>query len=123
MRHGVVVINTSRGNLLPAEKLLRALLSGKATAAGLDVWHHESLPVGHPRVIAMTPAAFYSDESLLELQTIAASQGAAALQRSRQNNSVNPTVLEGQQLRARFLTCARTSAEQPSGEAVEESTI
>jgi D-3-phosphoglycerate dehydrogenase len=112
MKHGVVIINTSRGSLLPADELLQSLHSGKVAAAGLDVWPQEPLPAGdalanHPRVIATPHAAFYSDESLVELQTTAASQIAAVLQGCKPSNVVNPAVLESPQLRARFACLQR----------------
>src|SRR5580658_649447 len=112
IKTGVVIINTSRGSLLPAGELLRALRSGKVAAAGLDVWLREPLPVGdalagHPRVVATPHAAFYSDESLVELQTTAASQIAAVLQGCKPNNVVNPAVLASPRLRARFASAQR----------------
>jgi len=116
MKDGVVVLNTSRGSLLPADELLRALNSGKVAAAGLDVWSQEPLPSGnelacHPRVVATPHTAFYSEESLLELQRSAASQVAAVLQGRMPENVVNPAVLKLPQLR--FVSQAKIAGAQP----------
>jgi D-3-phosphoglycerate dehydrogenase / 2-oxoglutarate reductase len=104
MKDGVVILNTSRGSLLPAGELLRALETGKVAAAGLDVWPQEPLPSGnplahHPRVVATPHAAFYSEESLLELQRSAASQVVAVLEGKMPANIVNSQVLRLPQLR------------------------
>jgi D-lactate dehydrogenase len=42
MKTGVVLINTSRGSIVDAEALIRAIGSGKVAAAGLDVLPEES---------------------------------------------------------------------------------
>lgn len=42
MKHGVYIINTSRGALIDTEALVEALKSGKVGAAGLDVYEEES---------------------------------------------------------------------------------
>ncbi len=124
MKDGVVIINTSRGSLLPPDELLRALSSGKVAAAGLDVWTQEPLPAGdalanHSRVVATPHAAFYSNESLLELQKSAASQVAAVLQGRMPQNVVNPVVLKGERLR--FMAISGSSRD-PRGAALKEVT-
>jgi len=47
-KKGVVIINTARGGLIDEGALLEALISGKVSAAGLDVFHKEPLPADHP---------------------------------------------------------------------------
>ncbi len=42
MKHGVMIINTSRGKLIDTAALIEALKSGKAGAAGLDVYEEET---------------------------------------------------------------------------------
>jgi D-3-phosphoglycerate dehydrogenase len=105
MKQGAVLINTSRGSLLDQEDLLWALETGKIAAAGIDVWRQEPVPHDdwlalHPRVIATPHAAFYSHESLLELQTTAALQIVAILEGRMPENVVNAQVLKNENLRA-----------------------
>lgn len=108
VKHGAVLINTARGSLVHAADLLRALETGAIAAAGIDVWQSEPLPpddplANHPRIIATPHAAFYSDESLRELQTTAAAQAAAILSGHQTQNIVNPAVLTQPNLRAHLL--------------------
>jgi len=42
MRHGVMLINTSRGGLVDSHALIQALKTGQVGAAGLDVYEEES---------------------------------------------------------------------------------
>jgi len=100
------VVNTSRGPLIDEAALLQALNDGKIAGAGLDVLAKEppSLqdPVlHHPRAIVTPHAAFYSEESVLELQTTAARQMAEALAGRCPLNIVNPEVLKRPNLRAK----------------------
>lgn len=58
MKDGVIVINTSRGEVLEENDLLAALNSGKVYGAGLDVFDNEPRPneelLNHPNV-SLTP--------------------------------------------------------------------
>jgi D-3-phosphoglycerate dehydrogenase len=58
MKHGVILINASRGGVIDEVSLLEALDSGKVAAAGLDVFENEPKPkaelLDHPR-ISVTP--------------------------------------------------------------------
>jgi D-3-phosphoglycerate dehydrogenase / 2-oxoglutarate reductase len=107
MKHGAVLINTSRGSLIHPGDLWQALEAGSVAAAGIDVWQNEPLHfsdplANHPRVIATPHGAFYSNESVLELQNTAASQVAAILTGHRPQNIVNPAVLTQSNLRVHF---------------------
>ena len=48
MRDGVIIVNTARGGLIDEQALIAALHSGKAGAAGIDVFEQEPLSAGHP---------------------------------------------------------------------------
>ena len=59
MRDGVVFLNTARAQLHDTDALVEALRSGKVSAAGLDHFVGEVLPVDHPLVgmpnVVLTP--------------------------------------------------------------------
>lgn len=84
MRVGAVLVNTSRGGLVDAEALAEALESGHLAGAALDVFEPEPLPADSrlralPGVILTPHAAFYSDDSVADLQRLAAEEAARAL--------------------------------------------
>ncbi len=84
MRAGAVLVNTSRGGLVDPEALADALESGHLSGAALDVFEPEPLPEGSrlrllPGVILTPHAAFYSDDSVADLQRLAAEEAARAL--------------------------------------------
>ena len=98
IKPGAFVINTARGALIDQEALLAALQSGRVSGAGLDVFVPEHLPAGHPLlaqpgVIATPHTAFYSEESVLELERLAAQNVADILSGRRPADVVNPEVL------------------------------
>ncbi|MCY4022319.1 MAG: C-terminal binding protein [Anaerolineaceae bacterium] len=98
IKPGAFVINTARGALIDQEALLAALQSGRVSGAGLDVFVPEHLPPDHPLlaqpgVIATPHTAFYSEESVLELERLAAQNVADILSGRRPADVVNPEVL------------------------------
>ena len=79
MKRGVFVINTSRGPVLDEGALLKALEAGIVAGAGLDVFHEEPLTADSPllrdeRVIVTPHAAFFSEESIIDMQAGASEQ-------------------------------------------------
>ena len=79
MKRGVFVINTSRGPVLDEGALLEALEAGIVAGAGLDVFHDEPVPADSPllrdeRVIVTPHAAFFSEESIIDMQAGASEQ-------------------------------------------------
>jgi D-3-phosphoglycerate dehydrogenase len=75
VKPGVVLVNTARGGLVDSAALLAALDDGRVRAAGLDVLETEPPDevgrrlAGHERVVVTPHAAWYSEESFVNLQT------------------------------------------------------
>lgn len=79
MRPGVVLVNTARGPIIDEAALLDALAGGTVAAAGLDVYVDEPLPLSSPllqdpRIILTPHAAFFSEESIVDMQAGASRQ-------------------------------------------------
>lgn len=75
MKNGVILVNTSRGELIEEAALIEALENGKVAMAGLDVLetpdaeYTRSALVKYPDRVVITPhTAWYSEESIVELQ-------------------------------------------------------
>ena len=98
MKPTAVVINTARGPIIEQDALVHALQEGWIAGAGLDVYEEEQLPSGHPllslpNVVTTPHVAFYSEESLIDLRTLAARNVADVLAGRRPASIVNPAVL------------------------------
>lgn len=94
LRPGAILVNTSRGPLVDVEAVRRALEEGRLGGVGLDVLEVEPPAADDPLVsrdeVVLTPhAAFYSEESLRELQRKAAEQVVEALAGRRPPYAVN----------------------------------
>ncbi|HTW98977.1 MAG TPA: NAD(P)-dependent oxidoreductase, partial [Acidimicrobiales bacterium] len=93
------VVNTARGGVVDQVALLAALEEGRIAGAALDVFVPERLPADHPLLaqngLIVTPhVAFYSEESVHDLEVLAAGNVAAILSGRRPASVVNPEVLE-----------------------------
>ncbi len=69
-KHGVIIVNTARGDLIDSGALLQALQTGAVRYALLDVLEHEQVfeesraLIAHPNVVATPHIAFYAEESM-----------------------------------------------------------
>lgn len=98
MKPTAFLINTARGGLVDHDGLAQALEAGWIAGAAVDVFTPEPLPAGHmllnqPNLIATPHTAFYSEESLVELEVKAAENVAAILSGRRPAALVNAEVL------------------------------
>lgn len=94
MKPTAVVVNTARGGLIEAAALAEALHSGRLGGAGLDVFDPEPLPAesplrGAPNTWLSPHAAWYSDDSMLLRQRLAAEEAARALRGEPLRSPVN----------------------------------
>ncbi|MEX2623531.1 MAG: C-terminal binding protein [Acidimicrobiia bacterium] len=73
-----ILVNTSRGKLVVLDDLVAALRTGRLAGAGLDVFDQEPVEVsrieGVPNLIVTPHLAYYSEQSLAELQRKATTQ-------------------------------------------------
>jgi D-3-phosphoglycerate dehydrogenase len=98
MKSAAFLINTSRGGIVDEQALAVALKEGRVGGAALDVLGVEPPPADHPlrqplHIILTPHLAFYSRESVIELQTKAAEEVARALKGEPPRSPVNPEVL------------------------------
>jgi len=94
MRKTAFVINTSRGSLIDEAALIKSIKANDIAGAGLDVYEEEPLSLASglrelPQVILTSHAAFYSEDSLLELQKRTATCVKLALEGKTPPNIVN----------------------------------
>ena len=98
MKPTAFLINTSRGGIVDEHALATALKEARLGGAALDVLNVEPAPPDHPlrqapNVILTPHLAFYSRESVIELQTKAAEEVARALMGEPPRSPVNREVL------------------------------
>ena len=97
MKPGAYLVNTARGPIIDEGALAEALDAGTVAGAALDVMTQEPPPpsplFGRDNVIITPHTSFYSEESLVELQTKAAQEVVAVLSGHAPRNPVNPEAL------------------------------
>ena len=98
MKPGVIIVNTARGPVLDTNALMPAIDSGKVAHAALDVFEEEPLPAksplrSHPKILLTDHMAWYSEESVAELQRTAAEQIATICTGGLPGSIANPEVL------------------------------
>jgi D-3-phosphoglycerate dehydrogenase len=98
MKPTAFLVNTARGGVVDRDALLEALRDGWIAGAALDVVEPEPLPpddplLALPNLIATPHAAYYSEESLVNLGRLAAENVAAVLDGRRPASVVNPQAL------------------------------
>jgi D-3-phosphoglycerate dehydrogenase len=97
MKRGAYLVNTARGPIVDETALAETLDAGHLGGAALDVMTQEPPPpsplFGRENVIITPHTSFYSEESLVELQTKAAEEVAAVLTGRAPRNPVNPETL------------------------------
>lgn len=99
MKETTVLVNTSRGPLIDETALAEALKAKRIAAAALDVYEQEPPDTNSElfqldNVIVTDHAAWYSEDSLAELQRRTAAAVCAVLTGRRPESPVNPEVLE-----------------------------
>jgi D-3-phosphoglycerate dehydrogenase len=95
VKPGVVLVNTARGGLVDSVALLAALDDGRVRAAGLDVLEVEPPDeagrrlAAHERVVVTPHAAWYSEESFVNLKTEVAREALRVLAGEPPRSPVN----------------------------------
>ncbi|HNH36227.1 MAG TPA: C-terminal binding protein [Rhodocyclaceae bacterium] len=84
MRPTAVLVNTARGGLVDLDALHAALAAGRLAGAGLDVFDPEPPDPAHPlfaldNVVVTNHIGWYSEESMRDLQRLAAEEAARVL--------------------------------------------
>ncbi len=103
MKPTAYMINTARGAIVDEAALAHALDAGHLAGAALDVLSQEppldSPLFGRDNVILTPHISFYSEESLVELQTKAAEDVVRVLSGQMPRHAVNPEVLSSERQR------------------------
>jgi len=95
MRRSAILVNTSRGGIIDEKALYIALKKEYIAGAALDVYEKEPFQIGNPlaglnSVILSDHAAWYSEESQMEMQKKAALEAVRVLKGIIPENPVNP---------------------------------
>ena len=95
LRPGVVILNTARGSHIDEAALRSAILSGRVAGAGLDVFQREPPDRDNPlfdlpQVVVSDHTAWYSEQSVRQIQQLAAAEAHRILTGKIPLNWVNP---------------------------------
>ena len=98
MKRDAVVVNTARGAVVDTAALARALEAGKLWGAGLDVYEEEPIGPDHPlmrapHTVLTSHAAYWSEESGIELRTRTMRNAVDVVQGRRPADCLSPQVL------------------------------
>jgi D-3-phosphoglycerate dehydrogenase len=98
MKPGAYLVNTARGPLVDEAALAQALDQRQLAGAALDVVEKEPFSntslLGRDNLVLTPHTGFYSEESLVDLQTRAAEEVVRVLSGQAPRNPVNPEVLK-----------------------------
>jgi len=98
MKRSAYLVNTARGPVIDEAALAQALDQMLIAGAALDVMEKEppgtSPLLGRDNIIVTPHTSFYSEESLVDLQTKAAEEVVRVLSGQAPRNPVNPEVLK-----------------------------
>jgi D-3-phosphoglycerate dehydrogenase len=98
MKRSAYLVNTARGPVIDEAALAQALDQKLIAGAALDVMEKEppgtSPLFGRDNIIVTPHTSFYSEESLVDLQTKAAEEVVRVLSGQAPRNPVNPEVLK-----------------------------
>ncbi|MCI9128921.1 MAG: C-terminal binding protein [Eggerthellaceae bacterium] len=98
MKHDAIVINTSRGAVIDVDAVASALADGLLWGAGIDVFPTEPLPESAlirkaPNAVLTPHAAYWSEESGVELQTRCTQNAIDVVLGKEPEDCVNPEAL------------------------------
>ena len=98
MRPDAFLINAARGGLINEKALYNAITSKKIAGAGLDVLVDIDPPIDHRIInlenVIITPhTAFFSQESVIELEERAAKEVVRVIKGEMPDNIINPNVI------------------------------
>ena len=98
MKPGAVVVNTSRGPIVDTVALAEALSEDRLWGAGIDVYEEEPADFSHPlfsapHTVLTSHAAYWSEESGLELRTRTMRSAIDVIMGRRPADCLNPEVL------------------------------
>lgn len=98
LKQDAIVVNTSRGAVVDTDALAEALEEGSLWGAGLDVFETEPLPpeapiLKAPHTVLTSHAAYWSEESAVELRTRCTRNAIAVVLGRHPEACVNPEAL------------------------------